>query len=125
MTTSLGLTTQATQALHQLKAGPVLTAALTVASGATPSIGQVLKYDTTDHKWEDFSAFSAGDILAIFADTLVHDTDGTALSADTVCGCIVWGEVNKTALDATAQADDDIEAALIENGIIAKSVISA
>jgi hypothetical protein len=31
----------------------------------------------------------------------------------------VQGEVNKNALDATAKADSDIEAALLMNGIIA------
>jgi len=121
MSTSLGTTSVATETLYNLEAGPVETKALPVALGATPTIGQVLKYDTTNHNWEDFSAFSAGNILAIFADRILHSAAGVVLTAATTATCIVAGRVNLDALDAVAQADVDIVAGLLENGIFAQS----
>lgn len=125
MSDSLGLTSVATQALSNLAAGPVKTMALPVASGATPTIGQVMVYNATNHNFEDFAAYSEGDILVIFADRVLHDAEGTALTEAKTATCVVAGAVNLSALDATAQADADIVAGLLQNRMFAESAVLA
>ena len=45
--------------------------------------------------------------------------ENKTLGGDTKVSCVVAGRVRKAALDATAQADAEIETALLKSGIIA------
>lgn len=122
MTTSLGLTSVVTQTINQLTVdvnARILPA--TVASGATPTIGQVMTYNYSTGVYADTSTVSTGDKLAIFADTLNHSADGTALTADTVCAMLVAGDVSRDQLDDTSAALSNIDEVLHENSIYPRS----
>jgi len=119
MTQVMGVRTDVTGAYYDLIAGPVETQTVSLKIGATPTIGQLYVYDASTQSYADFSAFSAGNILCIMADQVLNDPDGVVLTAAENCTVIVKGYVRLSKLDATAQADVDIVAALQENGIIA------
>lgn len=101
-------------AANGAQAGEVIEGYLYVDSAATCAIGQVLAYDATAHNWVDFTAYAAAGIYAVC-------NEAKTLSGDTYCRCILRGEVFLSKLDATAQADSDIKAGLLRNGIIARS----
>lgn len=104
-------------AAGSLELGPCETKSLLVDAAATPTVGQVLQYDATAENWVDFTAYSASGEYAIY-----NDPDTDTLAEDTACTCIVAGTVNLAALDATAQADTDIEAALLGSDILAETL---
>ena len=114
MVTNLGMTQRSTASMSDLVAGGIETKSVTIDAAATFAVGQVLKYVSGDDNWIDFVAFNAGDILAIFYDSILN---GTAPGVDTPATVIIAGRVNLNALDATAQADANIHAALVENNI--------
>lgn len=93
------------------QAGAVQEHYLLLDSAATAAVGQVVQYDSAAHNWVDFTAYSASGKYAVC-------NEAKTLSVDTACRCIIAGPVYLSLLDATAQADADIEAGLISNGII-------
>lgn len=111
MSTEYGLTTQSAS-LRQLIAGPVEYRSLLLDAAATAAVGQVVQYNTTNNNYDDFTSDVTAEHYAVVA-------EAKTLAADTMVSCIVSGRVRKAALDATAQADDEIETALLKSGIIA------
>lgn len=104
-----GITTDA-GAIDNLIAGPVKTFACLLDSAATAAKGQVLEFDTTGKNFVNYTSGSAKPPYVVCAEDVT-------LTADTRVLCIVSGDVTKTELDATAQADGEIEAALLKSGI--------
>jgi hypothetical protein len=110
---SYGITSESA-ALQNLIAGLVKMKTVPVkANEGALAVGQVLEYDATTHNYIKY----AGDVGA--SPNVVVAEAVTIGAAGGFAVCIVQGEVNKNALDATAKADSDIEAALLMNGIIA------
>ncbi len=106
--------TTETQAYNELVAGPVKIMDLLCEGSGTVAytIGQVLEFDSaTNHNFKKYVSGCAAHAYAVVAAT-------TTLTADGYISCIVSGEVNFYKLDATAQADVDIVAALLKAGII-------
>ena len=120
---SLGTSTTSTQSIKQLFTGDHEILPLPIKLGATPAIGQVYVWENSSKSWKDFTAFSAGNILAINADR--HSDSSTVLAAAAVLNCCVKGHVNLTKLDAVAKVDASIIPALLENGIIARTPVGA
>ena len=110
MAGELGLTTE-TPTLQQLKVADCVEHYLLADAAATVAVGQVLQYNTTEDNWDDYTSGMAAALYVVCA-------EAKTISADTLVRCIVKGSVRKTALDATAQADDEIDVALIKSGII-------
>lgn len=77
---------------------------------ATAAIGQVLQYNASEH---NFVNRTTGVTSGPYAVCLEAKT----LTADTFCVCLVEGDVNLKALDATSQAEADIVGALLSQGI--------
>lgn len=105
-----GITSES-QTYDELVAGPVQEFYGTIDAAATCAIGQVLEFDTTGNNWINYTSGSAKPAYAVCA-------EAKTLSADTRCRMIVGGCVRKDKLDSTAQADAEIEGALIGSGII-------
>ena len=101
-----------TETLDQLMAGPCEVFPLLVDAAATAAIGQVLQYDATGNNYVNYTSSNAA--LSYVVCTEARDISG----GDALVGCIVQGRVRKTALDATAQADAEIDSALVKHGII-------
>lgn len=114
---SLGITTE-TEAGDNLIAGANYVAIpLPLDSTVgTAAKGQVLAWDGTGHNWIKYASGYAAHAYAILLEAVALSADGAAL-------CLVKGEVNLRSLDATAQADDDIVAALLSSGIIPRSAV--
>lgn len=88
------------------------------AAVGTKVRGQVVEFDTTGNNFQAYTSGSAKPAYAVLAEAI-------AISADTYCLCYVTGsELNKNALDATAQADAEIEAALLGSGIIIRPSVA-
>lgn len=96
--------------------GPVDTETLPIAAGVDPALGQVVEYDKANDNWKAFTVYADSGKYAIFFDRNLADP-GNALGAPTDAVCIIGGQVNLAALDATAQADGDIKAGLLGSGI--------
>ena len=100
-----------TQAYDELVAGQARQQRLLVDSAATAAVGQVLQWDASGNNFVDYTNGAAAICYAVCAEDLT-------LSADTRVLCLVSGsDVRKDKLDSTAQADDEIEAALLSSGI--------
>ena len=97
--------------LQQLMAGPCEVFPMLVDSAATAAVGQVLQYDATGDNYINYTSSNA-------ALSYVVCTEAVTLGGDTRVLCIVSGRVRKTQLDATAQADAEIDSALVKSGII-------
>jgi len=110
--------TNINQSVDELKAGPVKTAHLLLDAAATAALGQVIQFNTTENNYDDYTAGSTAQHYAVVA-------EAKTLAADTRVLCIVQGEVKLNKLDSTAQADDEIEAALLKSGIIPRANQSA
>jgi len=102
--------TSETQSYDELAAGEVKVFYCEVDSAATAAVGQVLEFDTTGNNYVDYTSGSAKQSYVVCA-------EAKTLSGDTRVKCIVGGEVRLDNLDATAQADDEIECALLGCGI--------
>ena len=111
MAGELGITTQSDGALAQLVAGECVIHPLLLDAAVTCAVGQVVQYNTTNDNWDDYTSSMAAALYAVVA-------ENKTLSGDTNVLCIVKGKVRKTALDATAQADAEIDIALLKSGII-------
>lgn len=110
--TILGLTDDPRDEILNLEAGGgIERLALPIkASEGAIARGQVLEYDDTAHAWKKYTSGHTGKYaIAYEAGTI---TDSVNLL------CIIKGQVNVLALDATAQADPDIDAALLGSGLI-------
>lgn len=103
--------TSETQSYDELIAGEVKTFMCLVDSAATAAVGQVLEFDATGNNFVNYTSGSAKNAYVVCA-------EAKTLTADTRVLCIVSGEVRLGSLDATAQADDEIEGALLGSGII-------
>lgn len=110
MSSEYGVTTQSAT-LQQLIAGPVEIFPMLVDSAATAAVGQVLQYDATGNNYVDYTSSNAALSYVVCAEAVT-------LGGDTRVACIVQGRVRKTQLDATAQADAEIDSALVKHGII-------
>ena len=106
------------QSYAELAAGDVELFYCLVDSAATAAVGQVLEFDATGNNFVDFTSGSAKNAYVVCAEAVT-------LSADTRVKCIVAGKVRLLKLDATAQADAEIEAALLGSGIIPVTGIEA
>ena len=124
MSTSLGTTSVATQALNNLVSGPVEVMDLPCDSLVSKQIGQVLEYDFSADNFINAATYVQAKRYAIFADRVLHASAGT-LDADTVCTLIVAGKVNTSSLDATSAADAGIQATLLGSGIFAQKGVAA
>lgn len=114
---NLGITSES-QSFNNLVVRDAVYASLLLDAAATCAVGQVVQYDTTANNFVDFTSDVTAELYAVVAET-------KTLSADTQCLCIVKGEVRKSELDATAQADAEIDVALIKSGIIPRGDIVA
>lgn len=112
MSGEFGVTSES-QALQNLIVSDPRYMHLKLDAAATAAVGQVIQYNTTEDNWDDYTAGMAAEQYAIVAET-------KTISGDTFVSCLVKGEVRKAALDATAQADAEIEVALLKSGIIAR-----
>lgn len=110
MSSEYGVTTQSAT-LQQLMAGECEVFPMLLDSTATAALGQVLQYDTTGDNYINYTSSMASASYVVCAEAVT-------LSADTRVACIVKGRVRKTQLDATAQADAEIDVALVKSGII-------
>jgi hypothetical protein len=100
-------------AIRNLIAGGVKTKSVAVkASEGALTAGQVLEFSADDDAFKKYVSGSAANAYAVVAEPV------TIGAAGGYAVCIVQGSVNKSALDATAQADAEIEAALLGSGII-------
>lgn len=107
-----GITSES-QAYNELIAGRVETHAVDVkASEGALAVGQVLEFDTTSNKFQKYTSGSTKPAYAVVAEAETIGAAGGRVVA------IVQGRVNKNKLDATAQADAEIEGALLGSGII-------
>lgn len=104
-----GISSQS-QAYDELAAGEVRLFHCLVDSAATAVIGQVFQWDASGNNFQDYTSAATKVAYVVCA-------EAKTLSADTRVLCIVWGDVRLDKLDATSQADDEIEAALLQNGI--------
>ena len=109
MASEYGITTN-TAAVNDLIIQDVRYMTLTLDAAATAAVGQVVQYNTTEDNYDDYTSGMAATHYAVVA-------EAQTLSGDTAITCIVAGEVRKTQLDATAQADAEIEVALLTSGI--------
>ena len=75
-------------------------------------VGQVVQYNVTNDNYDAYTSGMAATHYAVIA-------EDKTLSGDTLCACIISGKVRKVKLDATAQADAEINTALSKHGIIA------
>lgn len=113
MASEYGLTTQS-DTLNQLVIDECIYHPLLIDSAVTVAIGQVVQYNTTNDNWDAYTSGMAASLYAVIAET-------RTIGADSLCMCIVKGLVRKSALDATAKADAEIDIALIKSGIIPQS----
>ena len=104
------------QSYSELIAGEVDVAVLPVDEAATVAPGQVYQYDGTDHNWINYTSGFAAPAYAICREP------AKTITVDTNVLCIVAGYVNKSKLDATAQADPDIRNALLKSQIIIRDL---
>lgn len=111
MASELGITTQSDGALQQLKVRECIEHYLLIDALVPVVVGQVVQYNTTNDNFDAYTSGMAASLYAVIA-------EAKTIGADTLCRCIVSGIVRKTALDATAQADAEIDVALIKCGII-------
>lgn len=111
MSGELGVTIQSDGALKQLVAGDAIEHFLELDAAATCAVGQVIQYNTTEDNWDDYTSGMAASLYAVVA-------EAKTLSGDTFCRCIVKGKVRKSKLDSTAQADAEIDVALLKSGIV-------
>lgn len=113
MASEYGLTTQS-DTLNQLVVEDCIYHPLLIDSAVTVAIGQVVQYNTTNDNWDAYTSGMTASLYAVIAET-------RTIGADALCMCIVSGKVRKSALDATAKADAEIDIALIKSGIIPQS----
>lgn len=97
--------------LEQLIRGECEIHSVLVDSAATAAVGQVLQYDASGDNYVDYTSSMAAAHYVVCA-------EAKTLSGDTKVACIISGRVAKAKLDATAQADAEIETALLKHGII-------
>lgn len=113
MASEYGLTTQS-DTLNQLIIQDCIIHPLLIDAAVTVAHGQVVQYNTTNDNWDAYTSGMAASLYAVIAET-------RTIGADALCQCIVKGIVRKSALDATAQADAEIDIALVKSGIIPQS----
>jgi len=113
MASEYGLTTQS-DTLDQLIVQNCILHPLLIDAAVTVAKGQVVQYNTTNDNWDAYTSGMAASLYAVIAET-------RTIGADALCMCIVSGIVRKSALDATAKADAEIDIALIKSGIIPQS----
>lgn len=112
---TLGITSESAS-LDNLYAGQVKTLAVDLkASAGAIAIGQVLQFNTSPDAFEKFSSGSGANAYCVAAEAKDNSASAQKILA------VVQGEVNKGALDATAQADGEIVAALLGSGIIPRT----
>lgn len=111
MPSEYGLTTESDGALQQLKVRDCIEHYLLIDALVPVVVGQVVQYNTTNDNFDAYTSGMAASLYAVIA-------EAKTIGADTLCRCIVKGSVRKTALDATAQADAEIDVALIKCGIV-------
>jgi hypothetical protein len=117
--TDYGITSESAS-VNNLIAGEVKTMAVDIkASEGALAIGQVLAFDTSSNKFIKYVSGSTAPAYAVCAEEITIGAGGGRALA------IVRGEVNKGALDATAQADPEIEGALLGSGIIPRAAQAA
>jgi len=105
----MGIDSQS-QSYAELSAGAVSLFYALVDSAATAAVGQVLQFDTSGNNYVNFTSTCTAQSYIVCA-------EAKTLTADTRVKCIVGGYVRKDKLDSTAQADPEIEAALLKCGI--------
>lgn len=113
MASEYGLTTQS-DTLNQLIVQNCIIHPLLIDAAVTVAVGQVVQYNTTNDNWDAYTSGMAAPLYAVIAET-------RTISGDSLCQCIVSGIVRKSALDATAKADAEIDVALVMSGIIPQS----
>jgi hypothetical protein len=113
MASEYGLTTQS-DTLNQLIIQDCIIHPLLIDSLVTVAHGQVVQYNTTNDNWDAYTSGMAASLYAVIA-------EARTIGADALCQCIVSGVVRKSALDATAQADAEIDVALLKSGIVPQS----
>jgi hypothetical protein len=111
MASELGVTIQNDGALRQLVAGECIEHFLKIDELVPVVVGQVVQYNTTEDNFDAYTSGMAATMYAVIA-------EDKTIAADTVCRCIVKGKVRKKKLDSVAQADLEIDVALIKCGNI-------
>lgn len=113
MASEYGITTQS-DTLNQLIIQDCIIHPLLIDVLVPVVPGQVVQYNTTNDNWDAYTSGMAASLYAVIAET-------RTIAADALCQCIVSGVVRKSALDATAQADAEIDIALLKSGIVPQS----
>jgi len=88
----------------------VFSVLLGVSQGAL-AVGQVLEFNTTTNDFVAYTSGSAANAYAVLGEAAADSASQQRVLA------IVRGDVRKDKLDATAQADAEIEGALLGSGI--------
>lgn len=100
-----------TDTLQQLIIDGCVMGNLLIDAACPVVVGQVVQYNTTNDNWDAYTSGMAATMYAVIA-------EAKTIGSDTVCSCIIQGRVRKVKLDATAQADAEIDVALMKHGIV-------